>query len=189
MQYTILKEQIIFDDHYKIIEGRIRYDTFGGGSNTVRHLAFDRGDSVAILLLEKESKNLLFANQFRYPTCKHNDNWIVEIVAGRLESGENPTEGIKREVLEELGYKIDSLEKIYTFYTSPGGCTERIFLFYAEVSEDDKKEIGGGAEQEDEDIQMVRIPISEIQGRLNEFKDAKTILAIQWFLLNRNEKS
>lgn len=189
MQYTILKEQIIFDDHYKIIEGRIRYDTFGGGSNTVRHLAFDRGDSVAILLFEKESQNFLFTNQFRYPTCKRKEGWLIEIVAGSLEKGEDPTNCIQREVIEELGYKIESPQLINTFYTSPGGSTEFMHLFYAEVSEDDKKEIGGGVEQEDEDIQMVRIPISEIQGRLNEFKDAKTILAIQWFLLNRNEKS
>ena len=185
MKYTILDEQIAFDDHYKIIEAKINYDTFSGGSNPVRHLAFDRGDSVAILLFEKESQSFLFTNQFRYPTCKRAIGWLTEIVAGSLEKGEDSTDCIKKEVLEELGYKINSPQLINTFYTSPGGSNEFMYLYYAEVSQDDKKEAGGGAEQEDEDIQMIRIPVSEIQQKLKDFKDAKTILAIQWYLLNQ----
>lgn len=185
MEYKILDEKIVFNGHYKVIEAKVEHDTFRGAQTTVKRLAFERGDSVAILLLEKESQHFLFANQFRYPTCKHDEGWLIEIVAGELESGESPTDCIKREVLEELGYVVTTPQITHTFYTSPGGCTERLHLFYAEVSKSDKKERGGGAQQEDEDIEMIRIPKSEISEKLHEFKDAKTILAIQWYLLHK----
>ena len=74
---------------------------------------------------------------------------------------------------------------INTFYTSPGASTERIFLFYAEVSENDQIEKGGGNSEEDEDIQLVKIPTSEIASKIPEMKDAKTILALQWYLLHK----
>ena len=90
---------------------------------------------------------------------------------------------VTREAMEELGYNISAPQFIHAFYTSPGGSTERIFLYYAEVSQSDKVQKGGGLESENEDIQMVKIPVSELKNRLSEFKDAKTILAMQWFLL------
>lgn len=185
MKYSIHNEKTIFDDHYKMVEAQVTFDTFQGEKVTARRLAFERGDSVAILLYEEESESLLLTDQFRYPTCKHKEGWLLEIVAGSLEPNESPTACIEREVLEEIGYEIEAPELISTFYTSPGGCTERIFLFYAEVSEKNKTAQGGGLEEENEDIQLVRLAISDIAQEIPKLKDAKTILAIQWFLIHQ----
>ncbi|SRX54140.1 GDP-mannose pyrophosphatase NudK [Aequorivita sp. CIP111184] len=87
--------------------------------------------------------------------------------------------------MEELGYKIEKPKLITVFYTSPGGSTERIFLFFSEVSKTDKIKKGGGNDHENEDIQLVKIPVSDLLSKIMEIKDAKTILAMQWFLLNR----
>lgn len=184
MKYNINNEKTVFHDHYKIIEAEVTYDTFEGNSINTRRLAFERGDSAAILLLEKDSDSILLTNQFRYPTCKHEDGWLLEIPAGSLEKNEKPEDCIKREVMEELGYKIKTPKLIYTFYTSPGASTERIFLFYSEVSQKDKIEKGGGMQDENEDIQLIKIPIGKIASEISELKDAKTILALQWYLLN-----
>ena len=189
MKYNINKEKTVFDDHYKIIEAEVTYDTFEGSSITTRRLAFERGDSVAILLLEKDSDSILLTNQFRYPTCKHQDGWLLEIPAGSLEKNEKPEDCIKREVMEELGYKIEKPTLIHTFYTSPGASTERMFLFFAEVSQKDKIEKGGGMQDENEDIQLVKIPMDKIPSEISESKDAKTILALQWFLLRKKNRS
>ena len=184
MKYSINNERIVFGDHYKIVKAQVTYDTFKGSEISTERLAFERGDSVAILLLEKETQSILLTNQFRYPTCKHNEGWLLEIPAGSLEKDEEPKDCITREAMEELGYKLSAPQLIHTFYTSPGGSTERIFLFFAKVSQRDKIEKGGGLDSENEDIQMVKFPVSEIKQRLSELKDAKTILAMQWFLLN-----
>lgn len=185
MKYSILNEKIIFHDHYKVIEAEVAYDTFDGKKIETRRLAFERGDSVAIILSEKESQSILLTKQFRYPTCKHNGGWLIEIPAGSMDENESPEECIMREVMEEMGYTIHSPLLLNVFYTSPGASTERIFLFYSEVSSNDKKKKGGGNESENEDIETVKIKISEIKEKISEIKDAKTILALQWFLLNK----
>lgn len=185
MKYAINDEKVVFNDHYKMVKATVTYDTFDGNIITANRLAFERGDSVAILLVEKETKNVLLTNQFRYPSCKHNEGWLLEIPAGSLEENENPEACVIREVMEELGYKISNPEHISTFYASPGAGTERMFLFFSEVSIKDKIEKGGGVDDENEDIQLVKIPINEIQSKILELKDAKTILALQWYLLKQ----
>lgn len=187
MKYQIKNEKVVFNDHYKMLKAEVIYDTFNGKQITTNRLAFERVDSVAIILIEKDTKSLLLTNQFRYPTCKNNDGWLLEIPAGSMEENETPETCIIREVMEELGYKIDNPAMIHSFYTSPGASTERIFLFYAEVSQQDKTEKGGGKEDEHEDIQLIKIPIAEIEKKIVELKDAKTILALQWYLLNKNK--
>jgi hypothetical protein len=49
---------------------------------------------------------------------------------------------LRRELLEEIGYEANLIEPIATFYVSPGGSSERIRLFYVEVS--DPREKGAG---------------------------------------------
>ena len=188
MKYSVSEEKIVFNDHYKMVKAKVSYDTFEGKHINTTRLAFERGDSVAILLLEKDSNYILLTNQFRYPTCKNYDGWLLEIPAGSMEENEKPEECVKREIMEELGYKIEKTKLLNTFYTSPGASTERIFLFYSEVSKSDKIEKGGGNSSENEDIQLVKIPVSEIASKISEIKDAKTILALQWFLLNHLNK-
>lgn len=185
MKYSIKNEKVVFDNHYKMIQAEVTFDTFDGNEITAKRLAFERGDSVAILLIEKETQSILLTNQFRYPGCKHKDAWLLEIPAGSLEENEPPEDCIIRETKEELGYIIENPEHLHTFYTSPGASTERMFLFYSEVSQKAKTENGGGAPEEKEDIQLVKIPIAEIASKILEIKDAKTIFALQWYLLRR----
>ncbi len=186
MKYSISEENVVFNDHYKIVKAKVTYDTFEKKQITTKRLAFERGDSVAILLLEKETQSFLLTKQFRYPSCKNNDGWLLEIPAGSIEESESPEDCIIREVMEELGYRIEKPKRIANFYTSPGASTERVFLFFAEVSQKNKTGKGGGNDNENEDIQTVKVPITEIASKISELKDAKTILALQWYLLTSN---
>ena len=189
IKYKIDDEKVVFDDFYSVMQAQVTYDTFTGNKISTKRLAFERGDSVAIVLYEKETKSILLTKQFRYPSCKHNEGWLVEIPAGSLDDNESPEDCICREVMEELGYKIKSPTPIGTFYTSPGACTERIFLFFSEVSLLDKLEEGGGNSSENEDIQLVKIPVLELKQKIYGLKDAKTILGLQWFLLEKSGKN
>ena len=186
MKYSIENERVVFNDHYKMLKAETTYDSFKGDTIKAKRLAFHRGDSVAIVLYESDTDSVLLTNQFRYPTTQHDEGWILEIPAGSLEKDENPSSCMEREVLEELGYQINDPQLISQFYTSPGGSTERLSLFYAEVTSEDKIKTGGGVESEHEDIQLVKVPVPEIGVYLSEkIVDAKTIIGLQWFLFQK----
>jgi len=186
MKYIINSEDLVFDDFFKIYAGEITHDKFDGGTMTKKRKVFWRKDSAAILIYEKDTNNLLFTNQFRYPTVNEN-GWIVEITAGGIEENESPENAMKREVKEEIGYNLNEMEFISSFYVSPGGTSERVFLYYAEVNSNQKLFEGGGAKFEKEDIQLVKINPENALNKLNEnlIRDAKTIIALHWYFKNK----
>jgi ADP-ribose pyrophosphatase len=180
---SIETEHVIFDDVFKIVEARLAYEKFNGKmSNVLRRLNFERGDSAAAVVFNSTSQQVILTNQFKYPTLRKNSGWIAEIVAGTIAPGETPETTIRRELLDEIGYDASELKKINTFYVSPGGSSERIHLFYAEVRDDTRKTKGGGLASEGEDIQLICINRSDLERLLAEdaFPDAKTIVGLLW---------
>lgn len=181
----VQQKKRVFDDFFKIDEAVVRFEQFNGQmSPPVRRLIFERGDAAAVLIFNKETKNVLLINQFRYPTYEKNGGWLMEIVAGMLDKNETPEECIRREVIEEIGYQVERLIPISTFFTTPGGSSERIFLYYAEVTNSDRISHGGGAETEHEDIQIVKLSLPDLWKALDSGKimDAKTLIALFWFI-------
>jgi nudix-type nucleoside diphosphatase (YffH/AdpP family) len=176
-------ERVIFDDVFKIVEARVSYEKFNGEmSAVVRRLNFERGDSAAAIVFNSTTKKIILTNQFKYPTLSHGSGWIIEIVAGVVERDETPEATIVREIREEIGYQVSDLQRITDFYVTPGGSSERIHLFYAEVGEDDRVSKGGGLASESEDIQVVQLETEQISRMLEnrEIHDAKTLLAMMW---------
>lgn len=182
-EVQIENKKRILDDFFKVEEVYLRYERFDGHmSPLVRRLNFERGDSVAILIFNPRSQYILLVNQFKYPAYEKGPGWITETVAGMIEKNESPESAAYREVEEETGYTVSKLELISTFYVSPGGSSERIFLYYAEVDETSKIGVDAGGAREDEDIMTVKLTLREalrqIQG--GQIADAKTILGIFW---------
>ncbi len=186
MKYKIIKTTTAYDGFLKIDKVIVEHNTFTEGGSYEKTLeVLKKGDACAALIYERDTKNLLFINQFRLPVAEHDGGWIMELVAGTVEENEAASETIIREIEEEIGYHISSVEAIAHFYVSPGWTTERIFLFFAEVESTDKKFIGGGILVEQEDIELVKIPVNEIKLRIHEIIDAKTLIAVQWFLMHK----
>jgi ADP-ribose pyrophosphatase len=153
-----------------------------------RRLSLERGDAAAALVRRVDDDMILLTRQFRYPTYAKGPGWVIETAAGVVENGEDPAETMRRELVEELGYHPSHLEPIATFYASPGGSSERLHLFYAEVSEADRIGTGGGLDSEHEDIEIVALSFAELRARLEagELVDAKTIIAAQWLTARRS---
>jgi ADP-ribose pyrophosphatase len=185
----VKSSQWVFDDFFKIEEVRVSYEQFNGHMSPPRRfLNFERGDGVAAIVLNRDTQRVLLIKQFRYPTYSKGPGWIIEAVAGMLGEGEEPETAIRREILEEIGYTAETLTHVATFYVSPGGSSERIILYYAEVDHDSKTGDGGGIAAEHEDIQLLEFSLPELWQALDsgQIIDAKTIIGLTW--LRNNHK-
>jgi nudix-type nucleoside diphosphatase (YffH/AdpP family) len=173
----------VFDGFFKIDEARLRFERYDGEmSRPVTRLVFERGDSVAAIVVNRDSGKVLLVEQFKYPTYDNGPGWLMETVAGIVEPGESPEAAVRREVLEEIGYETDRLESIATFYVSPGGTSERILLYYVEVTDAGRAGAGGGVPSEDEDIRTIELSLEELDGMVDDGRvnDAKTLVGVLW---------
>lgn len=104
------------------------------------------------------------------------NQYILEAPAGTMESGEDPLETARRELIEETGFAAKELIPHGFIFTTPGFTDERIFIYEArgltpscEYAPDD-----------DEIIEPIRLSIFEVRRMIRdgEIIDAKTIAAI-----------
>ena len=97
--------------------GELEIIRHSGASAVVPFLSDPAGDDPQILLIK----------QYRYAA----EDFLYEVPAGRLDPNEAPVDCARRELLEETGCSADSIEPLYTFYTTPGFTDERIHGFIA----------------------------------------------------------
>jgi nudix-type nucleoside diphosphatase (YffH/AdpP family) len=189
MKVEVKNVERILDDFFKVDRALLKYEMFDGKmSPEIVRLNFDRGDSVGAIIYNTTSQKLVFVKQFRYPIfTKEQDNaWSLEIVAGVIDDGDSAEDAMVKEIKEETGYHTTQLKPLFSFYPTPGGSNEKVFLFFARVNQQDRIYKGGGLAEEGENIQLLEIPTKTAFDMLNacEISDAKTIIALQW-LKNR----
>jgi nudix-type nucleoside diphosphatase (YffH/AdpP family) len=185
MKVEVKKVHRILDDYFKVDRAVLQFEKFDGRmSQEIVRLNFDRGDSVGAIIYNTTNQTFIFVKQFRYPIfTKDRDNaWSLEIVAGVIEQGKSPEDTMIKEIMEETGYQVNQLKSLFSFYPTPGGSNEKVFLFFAKVSQKDRIHKGGGLIEEGENIQLLEIPAKTAFQMLNsgEIYDAKTIIALQW---------
>lgn len=190
----ILRKETIFRKSiFKVEQVHLKHERFDGRmSQKITRLNLERGDGVAAVLHNQQDDTLVMIEQFRYATYdRGNEGWMIELPAGIVEDDEDddPKETMHRELAEEIGYQVESLRPIGKFYLSPGGSTEQIYLYYANVTPDNKTEDGGGLDEEDEDIRTLIIPVQDALHKVStgEICDAKTIIDLQWLQINRRQ--
>ncbi len=184
-------------------------DGYGMIASPEPHEIMECGDSVAVLAHDPERDLVFLAEQFRIATFDHGalwtsetapgdaadqigQGWLREIVAGAIPTDETPAAAARRELAEEIGYNAGDLELIGRFYVSPGRSSERIFLYYAAVSDVDRIDsFSFGAAGEDEDILRVEVSSATFLTALSDglIEDAKTLVAAQWFALHKTAQA
>lgn len=184
---TIQKAEVLSDNWYILRKITFDYLKKDGQWQTQTREAYDRGNGAAILLYNKEQKSVILTRQFRMPTYLNGNEMgmLIEVCAGLLDEHE-PEDCIRRETEEETGYKINSVQKVFEAYMSPGAVTEKLYFFVAEYTQDMKLTEGGGLEHEEEDIEVLEMPFEEALNMIatGEIQDAKTILLLQYACIN-----
>ena len=182
----ILDTQILSDNWYILKKITYQYTKRNREVITQSREAYDRGNGATILLYHPDQKTVILTRQFRLPTFINGNEsgMLIEACAGLLDN-ENAEDCIKRETEEETGYKIANVRKIFEAYMSPGSVTEILHFFIAEYRNEMKVSEGGGAEDEEENIEVMEIAVDKAMSMIEsgEIKDGKTIMLLQYINL------
>lgn len=153
----------------KIINLRVDEAELPNGRKTKREVVEHPGGVCIAALTEKDE--LLFVRQFRYPYMKV----LLELPAGKINTGEDPLTCGKRELKEETGAIAEGYCSLGNLYPSPGYTGEIIYLYLAKGLS-----YGDLCPDDDEFLEVERIPLEKAAQMVlnNEITDAKTQIAV-----------
>ncbi|MEJ6475040.1 NUDIX domain-containing protein [Pseudoalteromonas piscicida] len=180
--------ETIFDGFFTIHKYQFTHALFEGGvSQTVTREILERGHAVAILPYDPVTEHVLLIEQIRIGAmASKNTPWLLECIAGMAEGCEDYELVARKEAKEEAGLDLDELIYMRSYLSSPGGTTERLYLYLALA---DLSEAGGvfGLDEEHEDIKVHVMPLDEALARLDneEIDNAATVISLQWLALNK----
>ena len=203
MTRLVLPANPIADDRADVViagrevlaEGFRRYERLRvrrSGEDVPRALDVLRsGPAAAVLPIDPGRDEVVLLRQFRLAGHLANGRGnLVEIVAGHVETDEQPAEAARRECVEEIGVAPGLLVELFTYLTSPGMSDEEITLFLGVVDASGVPERAGAAAEHEETVPM-RVPIDAALAALaaGTVRNGPLIIALQWLALNRGRLS
>lgn len=183
----VVEQTTLFQGFFTMLRFRFRHRLFNGGwSEVIKRELFRRDEAAAAVLYDPRNNLVGLVEQFRIGALDSAlGPWCLEVVAGMVEPGEPIEDLIRREIAEEAGLKVDTLLPISSYYSTPGGCSEKVHLFCALC---DLENAGGvyGLDYEGEDIRFETydpdVVFAEmLSGRTN---NAATLIGLQWLQMN-----
>ncbi len=183
----IITKQNAYDGFFKIEKYTVQHRCFAGGwTEPFDREIFARGDSTAVLLCDPSKEKVVIIEQFRVAAMQdHHSPWLLEIVAGAIDTDETPEAVITREAKEEANCHIQKLIPICKFYCSPGGTSERVHLYCGIIDSTTISNSICGLPDEHEDILVHLLPYKTAFELLNsgQINTAVAIIALQWLML------
>ena len=121
-----------------------------------------------------EDPLVLIERQFRHAA----QQFLYEVPAGKMETGEDHLEAAKRELLEETGFQAKKWTKLVKYFASPGFLGEWMQVFLAE-----DLTAGEAHPEEDESFELQFVPLSELLRLIGagKIQDGKTIISATWY--------
>lgn len=174
--------ETLSDDWYVLKKTTFDFLRSDGVWQRLSRETYDRGNGAAMLLFNRARRTVVLTRQFRYPAFVNgHDDLLIEVPAGLLDRL-SPEESIRRETMEETGFTVHEVTKVFEAFMSPGSVTEKLHFFIAEYEPGTQQETGGGVVSEGEDISTLEMDIDVAMRKIldGEIKDGKTIMLLQY---------
>jgi ADP-ribose pyrophosphatase len=158
-----------------------------GGRENERDVIRHNGSAVILAIDNSKSKKnpwIVMERQYRHAA----NQFLWELPAGKIDAGEEPLAGAKRELAEETGYQAKKWQLLVEYYASPGFLGEAMKVFLAEGL------LAGDARpEEDEDIELRLVKLSDVlkmieKGAIQDGKTLTSVLLYAWLKRGRQKK-
>ena len=181
LNINVIKDKILSENWFVL--RNMTYELTRSDGSVVRHRreVYDRGNGATILLYNRHKQTVVQVRQFRIATWinGNEDGMLIETCAGLLDSDE-PEECVRKEAIEETGFEVGEVRKLFELFMSPGGVTELIYFFIAEYDDTQRANDGGGVD--DEDIEVLELPYHRALEMManGEIRDGKAVILLQY---------
>lgn len=141
----------------------------GRGRPVVREVVEHQGSVVVLPVLG--DGRVLLVRQYRHAT----GGFLWELVAGGMDAEETPLRAARRELREETGYAARRLERLASYFPTPGFLSEVMHLYRATGLRP-----GRARPEEDEALEVRAFGRRELEGALRRgaLRDGKTLLGL-----------
>jgi ADP-ribose pyrophosphatase len=168
----ILSSEVVFDGRlFRVVRDRLIEP---GGKEGVRDVVRHNGSAVILAVDNSKSKKdpwIVMERQYRHAA----NRFLWEVPAGKLDAGEDPLAGAKRELEEETGYRAKKWTELVEYFASPGFLGESMKVFLAEGL------VAGDARPEDDELIELRlVKLSELLATIEKggIMDGKTLSSV-----------
>lgn len=178
--------ETLSDDWYVLKKTTFELQRRDGSWQQQSRETYDRGNGATILLYNLERGTVILTRQFRFPAYVNgHSGMLIEAAAGLLDEA-TPEDRIRAEVEEETGYRVTHVRKIFEAFMSPGSVTERLYFFVAEYESGSRATLGGGNQDEGEDIEVLELTLDDAMKAIQtgQIQDGKTIMLLQYAFIH-----
>ncbi|WP_199611186.1 ADP-ribose diphosphatase [Flocculibacter collagenilyticus] len=184
---NIEKTETVYNGYFSVEKYLFRHRLFSGEwSELVCREIMERGNAAALLPYDVSNDKVVLIEQVRMGAMSSQHSpWLLECVAGVIEQGESPQQVAIRETKEESGLDVTEVMPMLSYLSSPGGTSERLHLYIANVNSELAEGVHGLPE-EHEDIKVHVMTREHAMNLLNDGKieNAATVISLQWLQLN-----
>ncbi len=185
----LLASETAWQGFFEVRRLTLRHRLFAGGWNQpIKRELFVRGAAVGLLPYDPQRDEILLVEQFRVGALgRETSPWLLELVAGIIDSDESPQQVARREALEEADLQVAAMEPVAEYYSSPGGSDEYFYLYCGRCQ---LRDAGGlhGLPGEGEDIRAQVYSFAEAMQMLDGGKitNAHSLIALHWLRQHRS---
>lgn len=136
--------------------------------------------AVCVLPYDPDRRTALVVSMLRAPVAYLGQPDMLEAIAGALDD-EDPDACVKREAFEEAGVELKTLQHLGRIWSMPSNSTEQIDYYLAPYRITDRKGVGGGLDEEQEQISVHELPLSKLwcMAQSKKLFDGKLMMLLQ----------
>lgn len=183
----IIARETLYRGFFSLNLYRFRHRLFNGDmSPEIKREIFERGHAAVLLPYDPVRDEVVLIEQLRIAAVDTSSSpWLLEMVAGMIETGESVEYVCRREAQEEAGVTVGRCKPVLSYLASPGGTSERLSIMVGEVDATTAEGIHG-LEEEHEDIRVHVVSREQAYRWVEEgaIDNAASVIALQWLALH-----
>jgi ADP-ribose pyrophosphatase len=183
----IIARETLYRGFFSLNLYRFRHRLFNGDmSPEIKREIFERGHAAVLLPYDPVRDEVVLIEQLRIAAVDTSSSpWLLEMVAGMIETGESVEDVCRHEAQEEAGVEVGRCKPVLSYLASPGGTSERLSIMVGEVDATTAEGIHG-LEEEHEDIRVHVVSREQAYRWVEEgaIDNAASVIALQWLALH-----